>query len=629
MSIPSLRAMLTDQRVHLFDGAMGTLLYGQGLFVNQCYEALALEQPDLVGDIHRSYVQAGAEIIETNTFGANPVKLSGFGLADQTEAINAAAARVALEAAAGRARVVGAVGPLGIRIEPFGPTSEAEARGFFRRQMDALIAAGVDGLLLETFADPHEVEVALAAAREAIAAAHDAAEGTAMPVLVQITVGEDGRTPYGTDAVDELGRLVELGADAVGLNCSVGPMTLLDVLEEAAETLDVPLLAQPNAGLPRTVRDRKMYLASPEYMARYARRFAEAGVRFVGGCCGTTPEHTQRMADALAGFQPPRLQVAPHTRTASASSHTPVPLELRSGLGHALVSGKPIVSVELLPRRGWSMEALLDDAKRCAEAGATVVTLVDAATSRTRMSTLAASAHVLRETGLEPVMHYTCRERNMMGMLSDLLGAAGLGVRNLFVVSGDPPAQGPYRDATAVFDIDSIGLTNVAAGLNRGLDPGGADLGAPTPFVIAVSANPGAVDMERELSRFRWKAEAGADLAITPPVFDLAELDRFIEATQANPLPLLIGIWPMTTLRNAEYLAYEVPGVRVPEPLLDRLRQAHDTDGPEAARAEGIAIARELRAHLVGRGRIAGVHVHSPAGDLDAALSVLGDSPAT
>lgn len=625
MTIPSLRTMLTDERVHLFDGAMGTLLYGQGLFVNQCYEALALEQPDLVGDIHRSYVQAGAEIIETNTFGANPVKLSGFGLADQTEAINAAAARVALEAAAGRARVVGAVGPLGIRIEPFGPTSEAEARGFFRRQMDALIAAGVDGLLLETFADPHEVEVALAAAREAV---DETSTGDRLPVLVQITVGEDGRTPYGTDAVAELGRLVELGADAVGLNCSVGPMTLLDVLEEAAETLDVPLLAQPNAGLPRTVRDRKMYLASPEYMARYARRFAEAGVRFVGGCCGTTPEHTQRMADALAGFQPPRLQIEAHARTSTSSAHTPVPLTLRSQLGHALAEKRPIISVELLPRRGWSMEALLDDAKRCAAAGATVVTLVDAATSRTRMSTLAASAHVLRETGIEPVMHYTCRERNMMGMLSDLLGAAGLGVRNLFLVSGDPPAQGPYRDATAVFDIDSIGLTNVASGLNRGLDPGGADLGAPTPFVIAVSANPGAVDMERELSRFRWKAEAGADLAITPPVFDLGELDGFIEATSAYPLPLLIGIWPMTTLRNAEYLAYEVPGVRVPEPLLDRLRYAHDSGGPEAARREGIAIARELRAKLAGRARVAGVHVHSPSGDLDAALAVLADSPA-
>lgn len=616
-SQPSLRALLDDDRVHLFDGAMGTLLYGQGRFVNQCYEALVLDEPELISAIHRDYVEAGAEIIETNTFGANPVKLSGFGLEGRTEEINRAAAQVARAAAAGRALVVGGVGPLGIRIEPFGPTSADEARTHFRRQMDALIEGGVDGLLLETFADPREVEVALSAAREAVAQA-----GRDVPVLVQITVGEDGRTPLGSDAVDELSRLAQQGADAVGLNCSVGPMTLLEVLEEAADVVDVPLLAQPNAGLPRTVRDRKMYLASPEYMARYARRFAEAGVRFVGGCCGTTPEHVTRMRAALAGLQPKRaqLQVRPESRV---EAHASVPLAERSQLGAALAEGRPVSLVELRPRRGWSMQGLLDDARRCQAHGVDAVTLVDAASRRSRMSTLAASAHVLRETGLEPVMHYTCRERNMMGMLSDLLGAAGLGIHNLFLVSGDPPAQGPYRDATAVFDIDSIGLTNVAAGLNRGLDPGGADIGAPTPFVIAVSASPGAVDMERELSRVRWKAEAGADFAITPPVFDVDELRRFLEAIREHDLPLIIGIWPLLSLRNAEYLAYEVPGVRVPEAALDRLRALNEHGDAAAVRAEGIRMARELRHQVLELDGVAGLHLHTPNDDLDAALAVL------
>jgi homocysteine S-methyltransferase len=611
--------MLGDGRVHLFDGAIGTELYSRGVFVNQCYDALVLDQPEVVAGVHRDYVAAGAEIVETNTFGANPVKLSGFGLAEQTGAINAAAARLALEAAEGRARVVGSVGPLGIRIEPFGPTSADEARRHFRRQMDALVGAGVDGLLLETFADPHEVQAALAAARSAAALAD-----APIPVLVQLTVGEDGRTPYGTDAVTALQRLADFGADAVGVNCSVGPAVLLDVLEEAAEVVGVPLLAQPNAGLPRTVRDRKMYLATPEYMARYARRFAEVGVRFVGGCCGTTPEHVARMSDALDGIQPRHTPPTPLLRDDEvAAAKAPVPLAERSALGRALASGEPVLTVELLPHRGWSMEGLVRDARRCRDAGVTAVTLVDAGSHRSRMSALAASAHVLREAEMEPVMHYTCRERNMMGMLSDLLGAAGSGIRNLLLVTGDLPVQGPYKDATAVFDIDAIGLTNMAARLNRGLDPGGAGIGVPTPFVVAVRANPGAVDMERELSRFRWKAEAGADLAVTQPVFDVASLTAFLDATGAHPLPVQVGLWPMTSLRNAEFLHHEVPGVQVPDAGMARMRRAHEQGGADEARREGIAIAREVRDAVAGLERVAGVHVHAPGGDVAAALAVI------
>jgi homocysteine S-methyltransferase len=608
--------MLDDGAAHIFDGAMGTVLYREGVFVNVCYDALAVDQPELVSSIHREYVTAGADIIETNTFGANPVKLSAFGLSDATEELNRAAAHLALTAARGRARVVGAVGPLGIRIEPWGPTSVEEATILFRRQMDALVDAGVDGLLLETFADPREVEVALAAARQA---AGD------LPVLVQITVGEDGRTTYGTDAAEELLRLESAGADAVGLNCGVGPAVLLDVLEEAAEHVSVPLLAQPNAGLPRTVRDRTMYMASPEYMARYARRFVDVGVRFVGGCCGTTPEHIEQIAQTVRGSVP-RIPSASVRAPAGAGGHPPVPLARRSAIGAALASGGRISTVELLPPHGFDPADLIRSAETCRDHGVTAVTLLEAQRGRRRMATTPAAALVQRHAGIEAVMHYTCRDRNMMGMLSDLLGAAGEGVHNLLLVSGDPPTQGPYPDATTIFDIDAIGLTNVAAGLNRGLDPGGADIGAATPFVVAVAANPGAIDQERERSRFRWKAEAGADLAITQPVFDIAALQDFLDATSGHPLPVLVGLWPFVSLRNAEFLAHEVPGVRVPRSVLERMSQA-ERRGQEAARAEGIAIAREIQAAVSGLDRVAGVHVATPAGDLAAALAVLSDSP--
>lgn len=611
---PTLRELLDDGEVHLFDGAIGTVLYERGVFLNVSYDLLAVDEPERVATVHREYIDAGSEVIETNTFGANPVRLSAFGLDHRTEEINRAAARLAVAAAAGQARVVGAVGPLGIRIEPWGPTSAAEARAHFRRQMDALVEGGVDGILLETFADPHEALIALEAAGEAAGG---------RPVLAQLTVGEDGRTVYGADAIPSLARLEAAGADAVGLNCSVGPAVLLDLLEEAAAQIRVPLLAQPNAGLPRIVRDRKMYMASPDYMARFARRFIEAGVRFVGGCCGTTPRHLAQMARTVRGLRP-RHPAAATRVGVERTAHAPTPLAERSTLGAALASGRWIRTVELLPPHGWDARPLLAAARDCAAADVTAVALVDSPRGPSRMATTAAAALIQRDAGIEALMHYTCRDRNMMGMLSDLLGAAAQEVHNVLLVSGDPPVQGPYPDATAVFDIDAIGLTNLVSGLNRGVDPGGAALSAPTPFVVAVAANPGAVDQERERSRFRWKAEAGADLAVTQPVFDVETLCRFLDATAEHPLPLLVGLWPFLSLRNAEFLAHEIPGTNVPALTLERMREAQSR-GPAAARAEGIAIAREMLEAVAGLPRVAGVHVTAPQGDVAAALAVLGE----
>lgn len=605
----SLRDLILDGQVHLVDGAMGTVLYDRGVFVNVCYDALVLEEPDLIQSIHREYVEAGAEIVETNTFGANPVKLSAHGLEDRTEEINRVAASLAREAAGDRAFVLGAVGPLGVRLEPWGPTAVEEAEAYFRRQMTGLLEGGAHGIVLETFADLHELEVALRAARDL----------TDLPVFAQFTVGAEGTTSLGTEATTAALRLQELGADVVGLNCSVGPAAMLDSMEILAETLEVPLSAQPNAGLPRTVGDRKMYLASPEYMARYARRFAEAGVRFVGGCCGTTPEHVRQMGRMLRGLQPRHATVQVELPRKPGEEPRPAfPLEARSEWGERLAQGRAVVSVELVPPHGWDTGRLLSGAREAMEAGAHAVGVVDA--SRGRMAALPAAELLLREVGIEPLMHYSCRDRNMLGMLSDILGAAAVGIRNLLLVSGDPPVQGPYADSSAVFDIDSIGLTNVVNGLNHGVDPGGASIGAPTPFVVGVAANPGAVDRERELSRFAYKVEAGANFAVTQPVFDPEQIHRFRQDAGAKNFPLVVGLWPFTSLRNAEFLANEVPGVSVPDWVMDRMRLAHRR-GSEAARDEGIALAQEVARSLASE--VEGFHISTPGGDVSAAVSVM------
>jgi homocysteine S-methyltransferase len=614
VSVPdTLREVLADGRVHVLDGAMGTVLYSRGVFVNVCYDALVLDEPDMVRRVHEDYVRAGAELLETNTFGANPVKLSAHGLEARTVEINRAAAELARGAARGRALVLGSIGPLGIRIEPWGPTAAGEAEGHFGPQVEGLLEGGVHGFVLETFADVNE----LAAAYRAVRARTD------LPVIAQMTVGEDGKTTYGT-AADALARELDaMGAEVVGLNCSVGPAAMLDALEAMDEATAKPLSAQPNAGLPRTVKDRKIYMASPEYMARYARRLIDAGVRFIGGCCGTTPEHIKQLAGAVASLQPRHATVsvraAPAGDAEAAEAAAP-PLAERSGLGAKLASGVFATSVELLPPRGWDASVVLEAARQARAGGADAVSIVDNPGGRTRMAAIPAGMIVLQGAGIEPIVHYTCRDRNMLGMLSDLLGAAAGGLRNLLLVSGDPPVQGPYPDSTAVFDIDSIGLTNLVAGLNRGVDPGGSSLvGGPTRFVVGVAANPGAPDLEREVERFLWKVEAGADFAITQPLFGAEALERFLGRTGAR-IPIVAGVWPLTSLRNAEFLANEVPGVLVPDEALERMRRAQ-TRGPEHAREEGVALAREVL-ELV-RARVSGVQVSAPGGDVQVALAVL------
>jgi methionine synthase / methylenetetrahydrofolate reductase(NADPH) len=609
--MPDFRELIADGRPHLFDGAMGTMLYSRGVFINRCYDELNLREPDLVREIHREYVRAGAEVVEANTYGANRVKLGRYGLEGEIRAINARGVEVARSAAGHRACVAGAIGPLGLRIEPYGPTSVDEAFDIFREQAEGLLEGGVDLLILETFSDLLEIQQAIRAVQSL----------TDLPIVAQMVIQEDGYTPLGTEAGLFAERLGEWGADVVGMNCSVGPHAMLEAVDRLQAATDRPLSAQPNAGLPRQVDGRTMYMASPEYMAEYAGRLVRKGVRFVGGCCGTTPEHIRLMAAAVRAASPgvPRVQVAPPEEVPVEAD--PVPLALRSHWGAKLSTGGFLTTVEIVPPRGIDPSRMLEGVRLLKAAGIDGVNVPDGPRAQSRMGVLATALLIQQHVGIEPVIHYCCRDRNLLGMLSDLLGAQALGLRNLLLVTGDPPKMGPYPDATAVFDIDSIGLTNLVSRLNRGLDPGGSSIGDPTSFVIGVGVNPGAADFEHELRRFYWKVEAGAEYAITQPVFDPRQLFTFLDRIDAEGIriPIIAGIWPLVSARNAEFLANEVPGVVVPDEIVERMRRA-SARGKEEGVEEGILIAQQMLQEAFPA--IQGVQVSAPFGRVPLALRV-------
>jgi homocysteine S-methyltransferase len=592
---------------------MGTMLYARGVYINRCYDELNLREADIVRDVHRDYLRAGAEILETNSFGANRVKLARYGLEHEVEAINARAAEIARGVARETASVAGAIGPLGIRIEPYGPTSVDEAEAHFREQAEGLLSGGVDLFVLETFGDLAEIQAAVRAVR----AICD------LPIVAQMVIKEDGSTALGTDAALFAQRLTEAGVDVVGMNCSVGPAAMLEVVDRLAGATDRPLSAQPNAGLPREVDGRKIYMASPEYMATYAAQMIRKGVRFVGGCCGTTPEHIREIAAAVRMLSPGAARVrvsVPEPEAAAAVE--PVPLAERSRWGRKLALGEFVTTVEIVPPRGAEPARMMEGVRLLREAGVDGVNVPDGPRAQSRMGVIATSVLIQQQVGIEPVLHYCCRDRNLLGMLSDLLGAQALGLRNLLLVTGDPPKMGPYPEATAVFDIDAIGLTNLVARLNRGLDPGGGSIGAPTSFVMGVGVNPGAADFEHEMRRFYWKVEAGAEYAITQPVFDVQQLFRFLDHIDREGIriPIIAGIWPLVSARNAEFLANEVPGVVVPEEVIERMRRA-SARGKEAGVEEGILIAQEMLSNAYPR--IQGVQVSAPFGKVPLALRVM------
>jgi methionine synthase I (cobalamin-dependent)/5,10-methylenetetrahydrofolate reductase len=610
-----------DERVLVCDGAMGTMLYAKGVFINKSFDALNVTQPDLVAEVHQEYVRAGADVLETNTFGANRVKLASFGLFDKLHSINEQGAKIARHAARDQAYVAGAIGPLGIRIEPWGKTSIEEARQFFLEQARALADGGVDLFILETFRDLNEIGAAIDAVRSF----------SDLPIVAQMTTEEDGNTLDGTPPERFAPELERRGATVIGVNCAVGPAPMLDTIERMEAVTKLRLSAQPNAGQPRDVEGRNIYLCSPDYMASYARRFIMHNVRLVGGCCGTTPEHIRQIKTAVRGMAVDRSAnaVAPSAEAVAARGgkasaerppilSPPVAREHKSRLAHAMARGRFIVAVELLPPRGYQTDAIVERARRLKIGGVDVINIPDGQRGGARISALSLAVLIEQQAGIETLLHYACRDRNLLGIQSDLLGAHAMGLRNLMLVTGDPGRVGDYPDATAVFDVDSIGLTNVVSRLNHGCDVGGQAIGAPTGFHIGVSVNPAASNLDEELRRFEYKVEAGAEFVVTRPIFDVRSFEQVLKRIEGARLPIVAGVFPFESARNAEFMANEVPGVRVPDAVLERMRRA---DGADAAAAEGIAVAREIVAEL--RGAVQGVQVSTQSGDIEAALAVL------
>jgi homocysteine S-methyltransferase len=614
--MPSQLQNLFSNRTILCDGAMGTTLYARGVFINRCYDELNLSQPQLVRSIHEEYLQAGAEVIETNTFGANSFRLSRHGLQDQTHAINVAGAKLAREAAqqisekqATRILVAGSVGPLGVQLEPLGTISLSAARAAFAEQIRALAEGGVDLLMVETMTALQEVHQAILAARDV--APH-------LPVFAMVTVDEEGNGLDGSSPETAATRLTEWGADAIGCNCSTTPAAVLTTIERMRAVTSLPLAAMPNAGMPRAVEGRNIYLCSPEYMASYARKFVQAGVQFVGGCCGTTPNHIRAMRSALRAIEARESgSVRSVVATTAATSVEPPPFAKRSSLSARLAAKEFVALVEIVPPRGIDCTRELEAARMLAQNGIHAINVPDSPRASARLSALSLCLQIQQQAAVETLLHYTCRDRNVLSIQSDLLGAASLGLHNILCLTGDPPKLGNYPDATAVFDVDAIGLVNIVRGLNHGLDIGNNSIGASTGFTIGVAANPGVPDLDSEVRRFASKVEAGAEYAVTQPVFDLQLLETFLKRVEQFHTPIIAGIWPLTSLRNAEFMRNDLR-VSVPDAILSRMQRA---ETPEQARAEGVCIAQEMLG--VARGMVQGVQVSAPAGRYVAAVEIL------
>ena len=599
----------------LADGAMGTVLYARGIFINRCYDELNLSDPGLILSIHEEYLQAGAEILETNTFGANSFRLARHGLASKVSEINEAGVRLARQAVdhlkekqAGEAWVGGSVGPLGVRLEPLGKTGLDEARAAFAEQIHALAEAGVDLLIIETMPARNEAREALAAAREV--APH-------LPVLAMVTVDDESNCLDGASPQQAAALLTEWGAGAIGVNCSTGPATVLTAIEAMRTATTLPLAAMPNAGMPRAVEGRNIYLCSPEYMASFARKAIAAGAQIVGGCCGTTPNHIRAMRSAMRAIDA-QARVQGSGRAPELTTETPpAQLGARSRIGSLLEQGSFVTLVEIVPPRGIDCVKEIEGARVLAALGVHAINVPDSPRASARMSAQSLCIQIQQHTGIETVLHYTCRDRNILSIQSDLLGASSIGLHNVLCITGDPPKLGNYPDATAVFDVDAIGLVNIVRRLNFGLDVGANAIGASTNFTIGVGANPGVPDIENELRRFRYKVEAGAEYAITQPVFDLRLLENFLERIQEFRIPVIAGIWPLTSLRNAEFMKNDLR-VSMPEEILLRMAQ---TETPEAARREGVLIAQEMLEAV--RPLVQGVQVSAPFGRYALAAEVI------
>jgi methionine synthase / methylenetetrahydrofolate reductase(NADPH) len=596
----------------VFDGAMGSLLYERGIFVTQNFEQLNVTRPDVVGKIHEDYVAAGAQVLETNTFGANSFCLDRHGLGDQVRAYNVAGARLARKAAGQDVWVAGSIGPTGLVPGVASPAELDQVAATFAEQAAALVEGGVDLFVLETFRHLEEIRIAIEAARRA---------APGLPIIASMAFNPSETVADGSTPEQVATTLRDWGADVIGVNCGDGPQLALAIAERM-RVAGVPLCVQPNAGLPRTVDGRLLYMATPEYLDVFARRTIQLGATMIGGCCGTTPDHVHWMAKSSRMLGDKHTEVV-RPSTARATEVVPVlaqiPLAERSDFAAKIAAGKFVVSVEVNPAPGLDPTKALEGAKMLLANGVDIVNVADAPRAMARMSNLAFCSLLLERYGIQPILHVCGRDRNLLGQMAHLLGAHAIGIRNLVIITGDPPKVGDYPEATAVYDLDAIGLLQMAANMNRGIDPAGKPLpGGQTSFLLATGFEPGAADLDKEIQRLERKKAAGAEIVMTQPIFQTDLLEEVLRRIAHLELPVLVGVLPLVSYKNAEFLHNEVPGMQIPEAIRERMRT---TPGGEAARKEGVKIAREMLFAV--RDRVQGAYLMPPLGRYELALQVL------
>ncbi|MBT3191199.1 MAG: bifunctional homocysteine S-methyltransferase/methylenetetrahydrofolate reductase [Verrucomicrobia bacterium] len=594
----------------VFDGAMGTVIYSRGVFINRCFDEVCLTDPELVRSVHAEYVKAGADVIETNTFGANRIWLQGYGLAEKTVEINLAGARLAREAAGDERYIAGSVGPCLRAGQLLTEEHRQQVEDAFRECTQALADGGVDFILLETFSNIDEL----------LLAAEIAAE-TKLPIMASFTIDDTGVTARGR-RVEATVPLVAASphVDALGLNCGTGPAPLYRAAEKVIPLTNKPFVFMPNAGRPQEVEGRMLYLATPEYFTEYAKKFIELGARGVGGCCGTTPTHIQDAASAVHALSGVKQHIEIKAMVPKDLSVEAIPMASKSRFGGKLARGEKVTSIEISPPRSSDLKPMLERVELCHHAGIDAINIPDGPRASARISPMVTSIAIRQQVGIEPILHYCCRDRNLIGMQSDLLGSDAAGIPNLLIITGDPPKIGDYPDVTGVFDVDAIGLTQVATNLNHGIDIGGNPIAPPSGILIGVGVNPCAVEMDREMDRYRRKLEAGAEYAITQPVFDPEALFRFLDMASKLPktIPVVAGIWPLVSLKNAEFMKNEVPGVEVPDSVIERMKTCKTR---EDGIAMGCEIAREIRDTV--SDAVAGFQVSAPFGKVELAIDVL------
>ncbi|MFB3895487.1 MAG: bifunctional homocysteine S-methyltransferase/methylenetetrahydrofolate reductase [bacterium] len=598
-----------EEGVLVCDGAMGTMLYAKGIYINRNFDELNIANPELVQRVHREYLDAGAEIIETNTFGANRIKLSAFGLETKVADINRAGVRLVREVVGNKAFIAGSIGPLGKYLEPRGPITADEATYAFKEQITALAESGADLLIFETMTDLAEMQLAVKAAQSVCK----------LPIIAQMAFTEEGVTAAGYTPEEIITELEPMGVAVVGVNCSSGPQPVLEVIERMAKVRHGKLSAQPNAGQPQMVDGRFLYLASPEYLAEYARRYVTLGVSIVGGCCGTTPEHIRAVKAMVKMLRPPKAKPIPITAIPVAEAARPVVVpakpEEKSAFGKKL--GKQfVISVELDPPRGTDPKKVIEGAKELHKAKVDAINVADSPRAMARMSPISLCRLIQEQVGIETIVHVTTRDRNLLGLQSDLIGAFSLGLHNILAVTGDPPKLGDYPNATAVYDVDSIGLVQIIRLLNQGQDLAGNSISPATKFLIGVGANPGSPEFEKEIERYEKKVESGAEYVLTQPIYEVKTFETFLKRVAHLKMPILIGILPLRSYKHAEFLHNEVPGMSIPDNIRERIRLAGE-DAPK----EGIKIAQEALKEA--KSMVAGAYLMPPFNKYDIALDVL------